>query len=106
EGGARWAVAALAGLAWPLLHLALLRTPLAEAALDVVEMREPLLPVEPEEEPGEASAALYAAARAGRVERALALLEAGADPHALPDPEGRDQRALAVLAAVLPDLRL
>ena len=105
-GGARWGVAVLAGLAWPLLHLALLRTPLAQAELDVVEMPEPLLPAEPEEEPGEASAALYAAARSGRVERALALLEAGADPHALPDPEGRDQRALAVLAAVLPDLRL
>ena len=50
-------------------------------------------------------AALFAAARAGRVERALELLDAGADPRALPsDP--RDQRSLATLAAVLPDLRL
>src|SRR5690606_11205464 len=56
---------------------------------------------------GDATAALYAAARSGRVDVALALLEAGAaDAHALPDPAGRDQRVLAVLAAVLPDLRL
>lgn len=50
--------------------------------------------------------ALYAAARGGRVERALALLDAGADPHALPAADQRDQRNLPVLAAVLPDLRL
>ena len=50
-------------------------------------------------------ASLFAAARAGRVERALELLELGADPRATPvDP--RDQRSLATLAAVLPDLRL
>ncbi|MCC7096980.1 MAG: ankyrin repeat domain-containing protein [Thermomonas sp.] len=49
---------------------------------------------------------LYAAAQQGRVERALALLEAGADPLGLPDPDARDRRSLAVLAAVLPDLRL
>src|SRR5690606_3779782 len=30
----------------------------------------------------------------------------GADAHALPPPDARDQRSLAVLAAVLPDLRL
>ncbi len=51
-------------------------------------------------------AALYAAARGGRVERALVLLEAGADPHAPPAEDPRDQRSLPVLAAVLPDLRL
>ncbi len=49
---------------------------------------------------------LYAAARLGRVERALALLAAGADPHAPPEPDARDRRSLPVLAAVLPDLRL
>lgn len=49
---------------------------------------------------------LYAAARNGRVERALALLSAGADPHAPPDADSRDRRSLPVLAAVLPDLRL
>ena len=109
SGGARWALAALAALAWPLLHLALLRTPLAQAGIEVVDMPEPAQPLAPPEaeDGGDATAALYAAARSGRVERALVLLdEAGADPHALPDAEGRDQRALAVLAAVLPDLRL
>jgi len=51
-------------------------------------------------------AALYAAARAGRVEEALALLEAGANPRAMPAHGGRDQRSLTMLAAVQPDLRL
>ncbi len=50
--------------------------------------------------------ALYDAARGGRVERALELVQAGANPHAPPPVEDRDQRSLAVLAAVLPDLRL
>lgn len=50
-------------------------------------------------------AALFAAARAGRVERALELLEAGANPRAV-SSDARDQRSLATLAAVLPDLRL
>jgi ankyrin repeat protein len=50
--------------------------------------------------------ALYEAARHGRIDRGLQLLQAGADPYALPDRNWRDQRSLAVLAAVLPDLRL
>ncbi|MET0582711.1 MAG: ankyrin repeat domain-containing protein [Pseudoxanthomonas sp.] len=50
-------------------------------------------------------AALFAAARAGRVERALELLDAGANPRAT-SSDPRDQRSLATLAAVLPDLRL
>lgn len=49
---------------------------------------------------------LYFAARVGRVDDALALLEAGADPHAAPAPDGRDQRTLPMLAAVHSDLRL
>ncbi|KAF1012996.1 MAG: Phosphocholine transferase AnkX [Stenotrophomonas maltophilia] len=56
--------------------------------------------------PQELTPALYDAARQGRVDRALQLLQAGADPHALLDTHWRDQRSLAVLAAVLPDLRL
>lgn len=57
-------------------------------------------------EPGGESARLYAAARAGRVDEALALLEAGADPRALPEAGARDQRTLPVLATLLSDLRL
>ena len=49
---------------------------------------------------------LYAAARNGRVEKALQLLEAGADPNLPPEVGARDRRGLPVLAAVLPDLRL
>lgn len=49
---------------------------------------------------------LYAAARTGRVDRALALLDDGANPLAAPPSGDKDQRGLAQLAAVLPDLRL
>lgn len=69
----------------------------AEAEPVAVAATEPTESLEP---------ALYEAARNGRVERALELLEQGADPHALPPAEARDQRSLAALAAVLPDLRL
>src|SRR3546814_3707068 len=55
---------------------------------------------------GDLPAMLYDAARRGRVDRALELLDAGADPAALPADDERDQRSLPVLAAVLPDLRL
>jgi len=47
--------------------------------------------------------ALYDAARSGHSARALALLKAGADPHALPPANARDQRSLLALAAVLSD---
>jgi ankyrin repeat protein len=49
---------------------------------------------------------LYEAARAGRVEQALGLLSEGAQATALPQSSDKDQRSVAVLAAVLPDLRL
>lgn len=52
------------------------------------------------------TAELYAAARRGRVDRALELLAAGADPAFPVALDARDRRSLAVLAAVLPDLRL
>ncbi len=51
-------------------------------------------------------AALYAAVRAGQVDQALALLNMGANAHALPPRVARDQRSLPMLAAVQPDLRL
>ena len=105
--GARWALAAAMAVAWPLAHVLLQRvTPADEVAapefLDEPVEDDDALPLAGED----TTAALYAAARGGRVDRALALLDAGADPHALPPSGERDQRALPVLAAVLPDLRL
>jgi ankyrin repeat protein len=112
-------------LALPLLHWSLQRTPRA-GGLPVLEM--PARPAAARRTPTPAPAplpasiaeplrvmsaagpgqetALYEAARSGRVERALELIQAGADPRALPPADARDQRSLAVLAAVLPDLRL
>lgn len=49
---------------------------------------------------------LYAATRAGRIDAALAALQAGANPSAGPAPGDRDQRTLPMLAALLGDLRL
>jgi len=102
---ARWIAAALYALALPLLHLLLQRTQAPPLAVIEELPHEEDEAAEAEDE-GEPTLALYAAARSGRVERALALLEAGADPHALPAPDDRDQRTLPLLAAVLPDLRL
>jgi uncharacterized protein len=52
------------------------------------------------------AAALLAATREGDVERALALVEAGADPDTAPPAGDRDQRPVLTLAALLPDTRL
>ena len=103
-----WMLAALSVASWPLLHAALQRMPAPEqlpASMPIVEMAgtDAAQPLEFE---GDLQAMLYDAARRGRVDRALELLDAGADPRALPAPDERDQRALPVLAAVLPDLRL
>lgn len=104
----------------PLLHLLLQRVPPAETArlapaaavsnatpwnAAMAAEPAPPAPLEPIHD-DELGPALYDAARHGRIERALQLLQAGADPRLLPDPQWRDQRSLAVLAAVLPDLRL
>jgi hypothetical protein len=105
---ARWSVAGAMAIGWPLAHALLQRVaPAASLAVpafleDAPEPDDDAVPVAGED----LANALYAAARGGRVDRALALLEAGADPHALPPAGERDQRALPVLAAVLPDLRL
>ncbi len=109
---ARWPLAAACVVLAALAHFLLQRVqpapraePLPEPAFDpFAEMSEPL-PLEPIAN-HELVPALYEAARGGRVDRALQLLEAGADAQALPAPDWRDQRSLAVLAAVLPDLRL
>jgi len=50
--------------------------------------------------------ALYRAVADGDSKRALELLAAGADVHALPPADARDQRTLAMLAVLLPDLRV
>ncbi len=112
-------------LRWPLALATALLAPLAhwwlQALPHVAQVESPAAAVETFDPFAEAAAApvpleptaqhelvpkLYEAARSGRVDRALQLLDAGADAHALPPADGRDQRSLAVLAAVLPDLRL
>ncbi|MFA6229109.1 MAG: ankyrin repeat domain-containing protein [Rhodanobacter sp.] len=54
----------------------------------------------------EQARALLAATREGDIERALALVEVGADPDTAPDPDDRDQRPALMLAALMPDTRL
>lgn len=106
--------AALALLGLPLHHALQRLAPAAALALPVFDLDGSADHEDDDAEaadpdaasPAERDAALNAAARAGRVDRALALLDAGADPHALPPADARDQRSLPVLAAVLPDLRL
>lgn len=109
-GGTRWVLAAVLAVATPALHALLQQVepadPLPGFAYDHddddLDEDEPVVLAE-----GEPMAPLlYAAARAGRVERALELLELGADVNAPPPADDRDQRSLSVLAAVLPDLRL
>src|SRR3546814_7664029 len=48
----------------------------------------------------------YRAIGDGGSEDALALIATGADVHALPADDAHDQRTLAMLAALLPDLRV
>ncbi|GAB2499796.1 ankyrin repeat domain-containing protein [Pseudoxanthomonas sangjuensis] len=116
---AHWPAALGYAAALPLLHWGMQRFAMRAGGLPVVEMkRQPKpqaaagaaagapAPAETAVAAGDLVAQLYEAARSGRVERALELLEAGADPHAAPPADGRDQRGLAALAAVLPDLRL
>ncbi|WP_430391553.1 ankyrin repeat domain-containing protein [Dyella sp. 20L07] len=54
----------------------------------------------------EQAQALLAAIRDGDIERALALVEAGADPNTAPSTGDRDQRPVLMLAALPPDTRL
>ncbi len=118
--GMRWPLAIITAIAVPLLHgvLQALRSApvvaVAEPAVAHGERRDVDLFNEAAAEPSpleplaqhELVPQLFDAARSGRVDRALQLLDAGADPHAEPPAESRDQRSLVVLAAVLPDLRL
>jgi ankyrin repeat protein len=50
--------------------------------------------------------ALLTATRESDIDRALALVEAGADPNTAPAADDRDQRPVLMLAALLPDTRL
>ncbi|MGX9721526.1 ankyrin repeat domain-containing protein [Stenotrophomonas acidaminiphila] len=111
--GLRWPLAIATALLSPLLHAALQILPAAPAApVAAAPAFDPFAEAQAEPAPLEPLAQhelvpqLYEAARVGRVDRALQLLDAGADPHAPPPADWRDQRSLAVLAAVLPDLRL
>lgn len=54
----------------------------------------------------EQAASLLAATRDGDIERALALLDVGANPDTAPADDERDQRPVLMLAALLPDTRL
>ncbi len=116
--GMRWTFALAVLIGSPLAHLALQRIAPADplgsrSVMDLgsdpfaaaAQHDDPTQPLEPLAQ-HERLPALYEAARSGRVDRALQLLAAGADPQGLPDPTWRDQRSLVVLAAVLPDLRL
>ncbi|NZA28681.1 ankyrin repeat domain-containing protein [Luteimonas sp. SJ-92] len=104
---ARWPLAIAGAALWPLAHWLLQRLAApAPLPMPVVEMAGAAADPGPELPPGDLDGELYLAARGGRVDRALELLDLGADPHALPPPDQRDQRSLPVLAAVLPDLRL
>lgn len=107
---ARWPMAILLALFAPVLHLVLQSLP-APSPLPIETLLAAMEPdgdvdvAQPEIE-ADLETALYAAARSGRVDRALTLLESGANPHALPSADERDQRTLPMLAAILPDLRL
>lgn len=119
DGAARWGVGIALALVSAPVHLLLQRiappvaaAPVFDAVDDAVAEEEAVADPAPAidaapvpQDPAALANALYVATRAGRVDRALELVEAGADLHAAPPP-GRDQRSLAVLAAVLPDLRL
>lgn len=95
--------------AWAVLAHGLLqriRAPAPRALEPVVDIAAPAHAEAATDGTADLERALYHAARNGRVETALELIEAGADVHA-PVPAGeRDRRSLAMLAAVLPDLRL
>ncbi|MCO5055485.1 ankyrin repeat domain-containing protein [Thermomonas sp.] len=113
------APAAQAPLGLPATGLPVVDLVLPEAAADTVEDAAPtaddavptpdVVPATPRGAAPDVAvltAELYATARRGRVDRALELLDAGADPTLAVAADARDRRSLAVLAAVLPDLRL
>jgi ankyrin repeat protein len=77
----------------------------AAARVPVVPMASGATAKADESADGDPDARLYAALREGRIEAALAALDRGANPLALPAPDERDQRTLPMLATVLGDMR-
>jgi ankyrin repeat protein len=109
-GAMRWPMVIALCVVGPVLHLLLQRVP-AATTLPIESLLAAMEPEDDVADPGPAveddlDLALYAAARGGRVDRAMSLLDMGANPHALPAADDRDQRTLPMLAAILPDLRL
>src|SRR5688572_18159821 len=105
----RWLVAGALAVLSPLVHWLLQRTaPPSPLSFDDALLDDDDFDAEPSalDTIDDLEAALYAAAGSGRIDQALALLDAGADAHALPPAGSRDQRTLPMLAAILPDLRL
>ena len=96
----------------PLLHVAIQRLgrdlPRAAHAEETStrSAAQPVLPQFQFDNIGDPNLRIYAAARAGRADEAIAALAHGADPKRLPDPDDRDQRSLPVLAAVIGDSSL
>src|SRR5688572_3871084 len=86
-------------------HLGRLPQRTAAARVPVVAMAGGATTVPAEAIDGNPDARLYEALREGRIEAALAALDAGANPLALPAADERDQRTLAMLATVLGDMR-
>jgi ankyrin repeat protein len=54
----------------------------------------------------ELDATLLCAVQSAQMNLALAAIDRGADPNAMPGPEQRDQRSALMIAVTLPDLRL
>ncbi len=115
------ALAAYALVVAPLVHLVLanrtLRALLADARHARKRRADEPVPVASEEAseaaalpPGisrsELDATLLCAAHSSQVNLAIAALDRGADPNALPASDLRDQRSALMVAATLPDLRL
>lgn len=84
------------------------REPVVELSqVHTVPTPEPIPVLSQEEsEPGVRERELLAAVRSGDIARAVALVEAGADPNTQAEPGDRDQRPVLTLAALSPDTRL
>ena len=86
--------------------------PRREPSVDLSEVHavptpEPIPVLSQEEsQPGVRERELLAAVRGGDIARAVALVEAGADPNTQAEPGDRDQRPVLTLAALSPDTRL